>query len=111
MKSYYISPTAESVELKFGSVIMTSTTGAGLGDLDFGLVLGRTAYTTTRTNHSFDEVIRELAHLEKCKCFLTLETSGCTVKLKVTDILASLLHALDNCVSNAAACSEALTPD
>ena len=83
----------------------------GLPKLHLRLVLTWATDATALADHTLDEILRELAELEKCQRNVALLATGCCTKLDTGRILVPLTHHLHNRVCNAAGCCEALAPD
>ena len=84
---------------------------SGALQLKLGLVPGGTAHAAARAGHALDKVLGQTSDLQEGQGFLALRTAGALQELDVVDALASLLHALQDRVRDAAAGGEALAPD
>ena len=59
----------------------------GLPELHLGLVLTRATDAAALADHTLDEILRELAELEKCQRNVALLATGCCTKLDTGRIL------------------------
>ena len=59
------------------------------------LVMAGAAYTAAFTDHSFDEVLRQPAHLQQSKSLLALRNAAASGNLDI-GVLSGLLEALQN---------------
>ena len=76
-----------------------------------GLMLGRSADASSRTDHSFNKVFLQAAVLKKQHPLSALIAAGTPKDREVRSIFTHLLHSFKHCVRNAAGSGEALSVD